>query len=162
MYDAVLLDSGPLGQLVSEPEALRGPVTDWLESLAVRGGRVVLPDSSDYELRRELVRVAKGGRGSGTPHWAEESLVRLDRLRGRLILLPISTAAMRRAAELWADARRRGRAATANDRIDFDVILAAMAQILRDEGLTVVVATDNVKHLRDFIDARPWQDIAAA
>jgi predicted nucleic acid-binding protein len=159
MYEVVLLDSGPLGLLVNEPAALRKPLTDWTESLAVLGRRLVLPESSDYEIRRELLRLTIG---PDKPRWAVDGIARLDRLCSRLTYYPISTTIMRRAAELWAEARRRGRPAAPDEHMDFDMILAAMAQVVRDQGFSVVVATDNVRHFLDFIDARPWHDISAA
>jgi len=66
---------------------------------------------------------------------------------------------MRRAAELWADARRRS-LATANDKeIDADVILAAQAILFT--GLTdkLTVATYNAKHLSRYVNADHWEDI---
>ena len=66
---------------------------------------------------------------------------------------------MRRAAELWADARRRG-VVTADDKeIDGDVILAAQAMLFC--GLTddLVVATYNERHLSRYLSAHHWRDI---
>jgi hypothetical protein len=39
------------------------------------------------------------------------------------------------------------------------MILAAQAILLRGEGHDVVVATENLKHLSRFVDARKWQDV---
>jgi hypothetical protein len=40
------------------------------------------------------------------------------------------------------------------------VILAAQAQLLGEAvGDAVIVATDNIRHLAQFVDARRWQDI---
>jgi len=73
--------------------------------------------------------------------------------------LPLTTTAMRRAAELWAEARRRGRP-TADDRaLDADVILAGQAAMLANDDPDVVIATTNPRHLDQFVPARRWQDI---
>ena len=45
--------------------------------------------------------------------------------------------------------------------LDGDVILAAQALLATEEsGERIVVATANVRHLGQFVDARPWQEIA--
>jgi hypothetical protein len=43
--------------------------------------------------------------------------------------------------------------------LDGDVILAAQAMSVMDEGNEVIVATTNVRHLYQFIDAREWRKI---
>ena len=43
--------------------------------------------------------------------------------------------------------------------LDGDMILAAQAQDLTDQGHTTLIATTNVKHLALFADARLWRDI---
>jgi predicted nucleic acid-binding protein len=58
---------------------------------------------------------------------------------------------MRRAAELWADVRRRGQPTADPRSLDADVILSAQA-----EGVGGIVATENVSHLSRFVDAREW------
>jgi hypothetical protein len=73
--------------------------------------------------------------------------------------IPITTAAMRRAAELWADSWRKG-VATADDKeIDADVILAAQAMDFVGLTDTLVVATYNAKHLCRYVEARHWHEI---
>jgi predicted nucleic acid-binding protein len=64
---------------------------------------------------------------------------------------------MRRAAELWADARRAGRPTAPELALDADVILAAQAISLNISNL--VVATTNCSHLGQFIRAELWQNI---
>ncbi len=66
---------------------------------------------------------------------------------------------MQRAAELWAEARHRGRAMTDNVRLDIDVILCAHARISFEQGNDVEVASENTRHLSVFVKARPWYDI---
>jgi predicted nucleic acid-binding protein len=71
--------------------------------------------------------------------------------------LPITTAAMRRAAELWAIARQTGQPTAGDNTIDADVILIAQAQTLGVPG--VVIATTNVGHLSRFTAAELWANI---
>ena len=102
MSRVVLLDAGPLG-LATNPR--RSPLNvacaQWLQSLVAAGTRVIVPEIADYEVRRELLR-ANRLRG----------LARLDALAGRLEYLPLTTLAMRQAAQFWANARKGGYAAT--------------------------------------------------
>ncbi|HEX5446052.1 MAG TPA: hypothetical protein VFW87_19655, partial [Pirellulales bacterium] len=65
--------------------------------------------------------------------------------------------AMLRAAELWADARRRGKPTASDASLDADVILAAQAHGI--VGKDVVVASSNPKHLKRYIAADSWQNI---
>jgi predicted nucleic acid-binding protein len=145
----VVLDAGPVG-LASNPsggsEAVR--CQEWLEALST-GVAVYVSEIADYEVRRELLRGNK-----------VESLARLDGLNRTFGYLMIDTATMRRAAELWAEARNRGRPTAGPAALDADVILAAQAQLLAQAaGDLVVVATDNIRHLGQFVDARRWQEI---
>jgi hypothetical protein len=66
---------------------------------------------------------------------------------------------MLKAAELWAQARNRGLPTASADALDADVILAATALLIAGPGDTITVATDNVGHLAQFVDAQPWEKI---
>ena len=107
-----------------------------------------MPEIAEYEIRRELIRVG-----------ATAGLARLDRLIGALEFDPITRPAMRRAAEFWATSRRAGRPTSAPDALDGDCILAAMAQLVAGPGDVMTVATSNVGHLGQFVDAVPWDQI---
>jgi len=107
---------------------------------------ILIPEIADYELRRELLRATKS-----------TSIQRLDALAQATEYLPITTAIMRRAAQLWAQARKQGQPTAADDSIDADVILAAQAIELGVPN--IVIATTNVGHLARFVPARLWQDI---
>lgn len=112
------LDSGPLGVLsnpLASPETVH--CHEWLDALIDSGHRVPTSEICDYEVRRELLR---GGRA--------RSLARLDELMLQLDILPLNGRAMIRAAELWAEARRRGRPTADPAALDADVILAAQTQ----------------------------------
>jgi len=56
-----------------------------------------------------------------------KSVSRLDQLRQLLAYQPITTETMLRAAELWANARKRGKPTADPKELDGDVILAAQA-----------------------------------
>jgi predicted nucleic acid-binding protein len=89
------------------------------------------------------------------------ALKRLDEFKSVLDYRPLSTPVMRRAAELWAEARRRGRPTADPKELDGDVILAAQAEDtrLRSGYGEVIVATENVSHLDQFISAKSWKEI---
>ena len=114
--------------------------------LVASGTRVIVPEISDYEVRRELLRAQK---------W--KGIERLDALVGMLQYLSLSTAAMRQAAVLWAKARQQGQPTAGDKALDGDVILAAQAITL--DASNVLIATTNVGHLSRFVAAEVWQDI---
>lgn len=144
---AIVLDTGPLG-LVTNPRMSPQATAclRWMQHALTSGQRVIVPEIADYEVRRELLRAEKYA-----------GLTRLDLLTQQLDYLPITTKAMRMAANLWAQTRQRGRP-TADDRaLDGDVILAA--QLLTAELPNAVVATTNVGHLSLFVKAALWTDL---
>lgn len=147
MSRTIVLDAGPLG-LVTNPKQSPQSLAcaQWLQALVVSGARVIVPEISDYEVRRELLRAQK-----------LKGLERLDALAGRLHYLPLSTAAMRQAAVFWAQARRQGQPTAADQALDGDVILAGQAMTLGAPD--VLVATTNVGHLSRFVPAELWQNI---
>lgn len=149
MSRVIILDTGPLG-MVTHPgggqqvEACK----NWLLELLSNGTQVIVPEIADYELRRELLRAGKTG-----------SVDRLDALTATLNYLPMTTAAMRRAAELWADLRRKGRPTADPAALDGDVILAAQALTTGLSPERVVVATTNPGHLSLMVQAEHWEKI---
>jgi predicted nucleic acid-binding protein len=146
-YRTILLDSGPLG-LVTNPKVSSETLecARWVQSLIANSHRVLVPEIADYEVRRELIRAGK-----------RAGLNRLDALNGRLEYLPLTTEAMRLAAQLWAEARQHGYPNAPDSALDGDVILAAQALALNVEDL--VIATTNLKHITRFIAANHWQSI---
>lgn len=149
MSTLVVLDTGVLGMVV-HPSNAGEPLEckKWLESVLRLGLIVHVPEIADYELRRELVRI-----NSAT------SITRLDALKTSLIYTPITTQAMLKAAELWANVRNSGTATADDKALDGDVILAAQSHMLPNAGDQVIVATTNVGHLGLLTDARRWHDI---
>lgn len=147
MSRVVLLDTGPLGQITNpKTTPANTACVQWYQSLIAGGTRIIVPEIADYEIRRELLRANK------TP-----GIARLDGLIQTVEYLPITTAAMRQAAQFWAQARQQGQATAGDNTIDADMILAAQATTL---GVTnFVIATTNVKHLSRFVPADLWQNI---
>jgi predicted nucleic acid-binding protein len=151
MARIIVLDSGPLGDACrrrgkADVEALN----DWSIATRAKGAILAIPEIADYEVRRGLL-LAEATRG----------IERLDRLKEGwgYAYIPISTAAMRKAAELRAQARSRGQA-TADDRaLDADVILAAQALLFAGLGDELTVATYNPHHLSRYVVAQHWRDI---
>jgi predicted nucleic acid-binding protein len=120
-----------------------------MEGLLARSVRVGVAEISDYELRRELIRAE-----------ARAGLARLNSLIAAVEYFPITTGAIRRAAELWAEARRDGIQTADNKALDADMILVAQAEmVVRGSGNAVVVATMDVGDLGRFCDARNWRDV---
>lgn len=117
----------------------------WIDSLPSRGYKAVLPEITDYEVRRELKRAGKAA-----------GIRQLDLLKTLIQYLPISTETMLKAAELWAQSRKAGRPTADPKELDADVILAAQPISVANEGHEVIIATTNVGHLSQFIDAREW------
>jgi predicted nucleic acid-binding protein len=147
MSRVVLLDAGPLGLLTAPPRRLDGQACSrWLAGLIAAHVRVIVPEITDYELRRELLRAGKTA-----------SIRRLDSLAQATEYLALTTAAMRLAAELWAQARQLGQPTAADNTIDADMILAGQALTLGPPD--VLIATTNVGHLSRFVAAELWQNI---
>jgi hypothetical protein len=89
---------------------------------------VIVPEIADYEVRRELIRLN-----------SRVAVSNLDQLALRLEY-PLTTAAMRLAAELWAQARSTG----------------AQALSLKTP---IVVATANPAHVNRFVPSELWSNI---
>ena len=146
-----MLDSGPLG-IVTNPKAA-SPLSQegkvWLQDLPVKGYIVMLPEIADYEVRRELIREGKTA-----------GIRRLDELKSQIPYRPLTTEVMLLAAQLWADARKRGKPTADSHALDGDVILAAQVILEVNAGNEVVIATTNVGHLSQFVDAREWRLIS--
>jgi len=87
------------------------------------------------------------------------SLNALNALQATLDYVQVTTPVLREAASLWAEARRQGVPTADRQALDGDVILAASARLLIEEGHDVVVATTNVGHLSRFVPAQLWHDI---
>ena len=146
MSAAILLDAGPLGLLCNPHRSPQSVACRaWLVALRAAGRRVIVPEIADYEVRRELTRIR-----------SVTALGHLDRLGQQLDYLSLTTAVMRLAADLWAQARNTGQPTAPDPALDCDVILAAQALSL---GVPVIVATGNPGHLSRFVPAADWPAI---
>jgi predicted nucleic acid-binding protein len=147
----ILLDATPLG-LASRRRGI--PTVDrchaWLAQMGRSGPRIVVPEITDFEIRRELERLGN-----------VPGLRRLDALAQIFLYTEITTPVMRKAAEFWADVRRRGLPTTGDQALDADAILAAQADLIGGPGDVVTVATANVSHLPRFpgMHAQGWTKI---
>jgi hypothetical protein len=147
LVSAVLLDSSPLGILTNPSNSAQvRACRQWAAALQTAGWRVLLPEIIDYELRRELIH-RKSLNGLANLNW----------YRQQLDYLPLTTAVMDYAADLWAAARWAGLPTAGPRDLNADVILAAQALTLGEPS--VIVATTNVAHLSRFVPADVWQNI---
>jgi predicted nucleic acid-binding protein len=149
MSKLILLDTGPLG-IISNPSQSQTVLTcrNWAQQQQQQGHLIVIPEIADYEVRRELLRADK-----------LSGIERLDLIKATFAYLPLTTAVMLKAARFWAQARKAGKPTADNAALDGDVILAAQAAVLIDEGADVLIATSNPRHLSLFVPAAEWQGI---
>ncbi|WP_231749594.1 type II toxin-antitoxin system VapC family toxin [Tautonia plasticadhaerens] len=112
----------------------------------------MVPEIADYEARREFLR-------QGAP--ADDLLANLDALSSAA-LLPLSRAAILKAAEFWALLRNEGRQTADDKALDCDTILAAQAVTATLPEDRVIIATTNVDHLCRFpgVEAQPWDYVS--
>ncbi len=144
----ILLDTGILGRITHPKARENGPVIEWFRSLLEANREIRIPEICDYELRRKLLHKD-----------FKEGLQLLDAYRQSLGLLPITTQVMLRAAELWAQSRKRGQLTAPPDALDGDVILAAQAESVLNEGYQPVVVSENVGHLDWLTNAKTWTGV---
>ena len=149
MSKAILLDTGPLG-LATNPKGGQDTFACnlWMRNKVRQGTEIVISEIADYEVRRELIRANK-----------LRGLRKLNEFKIEFSYLPLSATTMLFAAELWAHSRQRGFPTASDDALDADVILAAQALLLEQAGHQVIVASTNVKHLKNFVTALNWSDI---
>ncbi len=114
---AIVLDTTPLGLLaqkkgVPEAEARRA----WAGSLSRIGCLFFVPEIADYEAHREFVRQGNTA-----------AVARLDRFNASVTgqYLPLTTPAVRLAADLWAQVQNRGTVTAPPEALDADALIAA-------------------------------------
>lgn len=161
MSRIILLDSTPLGFVIAPHSSKQHEDCFlWLATLLNKGIDVRIPEVCDYEVRRGIIRAATSPKRTLPERTASSKiLTSLDEFVSTLGYVPLSTKAMRRAAEVWAETRIQGYPTASDDAFDGDMVLCGQALMLADEGHTVTVATANVKHLTLLVDARKWEDI---
>lgn len=149
MSTVILLDTGVLGLITYSRVSLEGAqCKQWLVSMSAKGFDMRVPEIADYELRRELLRMNK-----------VKAIKHLEDFGNTLGYIPLTRETMRRAAQFWAEVRKKGKPTASDAALDGDVILAAQASVIESRGYDVVVATTNVKHLSLFINAKDWKDM---
>ena len=147
----IVLDSTPLGLIGQKRDYRQAEeCREWAQRHVKAGDRLVVPEIVDYEVRRELLRLRKL---SAVRKLEAFNAARPDRF------LPLTSAALRRAAELWAQARQQGKPTADAHALDIDVILAAQILTSQFDLATTVVATSNVAHLTRFVPAEEWSKI---
>ena len=96
-----VLDTGVLGLIAHPSKAEPHECKKWMLMLLRQDVSIYVPEIADYELRRKLLHLGFA-----------QSIERLDALRFMIGYIPITTAAMTKAAEFWASARRAGNASS--------------------------------------------------
>ncbi len=104
-------------------------------------------------MRREFVRQGNAG-----------AVSRLDIFNAAVTgkYLPLTTPAVRLAANLWARVRKQGKTTAPPEALDADALIAAQASLLNPAAFNlsaVVVATANVGHLSALTHAVLWSEI---
>jgi len=144
----VFLDTSVLGYVTHPRPGDEGKACkQWLARLLRAGVHICVPEICDYELRREYEHLN-----------ATRALANLDALSRNVSYIAIDTPAMRRAAELWGEARRAGQPTADPKDLDGDVIACAQAMLEAGED-EFVFATTNIGHLSRFVAANAWRDI---
>jgi len=144
MNSIIVLDARPLLQ-ICHPRKWQG-ISDWSAEAVASGWRIVVPEITDYEVRRLLLK-----RG------ATRQLKELNGNVEDLYYAPLTTALMRGAAQVWAEAENSGYRFGHPKTLNADAILVAQTQAM---GEDVTVITKNVRHLAPFVEAVWWTDFA--
>lgn len=147
MTKVIFIDTGPLGKITHPRAEKNSRYVDLIKYAHARDYQLVIPEIADYELRREYLLNKN-----------QKSLDRLDNLKTLLIFAPITSNVMKRAAELWAEARLRHTPTADKKELDGDVILAAEAQLF-DESNSAIVLTENIGHLGQFVTVKTVEEI---
>lgn len=143
MSERLVLDTGPMSRLCSphQQRAENRAFAMWFRERLLQGALFCLPEIVDYEVRRGLLRIG-----------ARAQLRRLDGYSESLEFLPLGREVMLLAAELWAEAQRKGIPTAGPRELDCDVILAAQAIVA---GGTVI--TENAAHISRFTAVADWR-----
>ena len=152
MSSTLVLDATPVSQL-AHPSEFPG-IREWLQDVLATGRRVVLPEVSDYEARRGFAYQCTKHPNNRK---ARRRISRLDELGASLYYAPVSTEQMRRAADVWGDARAKGLTFGPPKALSADAILIAQAESFGDRR-SVTVITSNAAHLSPYVKAKRWQD----
>lgn len=142
VINAVLLDSGPLGQ-IAHPRPDR-KILEWAAHWLSAGVELLIPEIADYEVRRELMRAGLAA-----------SISRLNERRDALRFVPINSKSIIRAAEFSAIAWSAAEPAVHDMSLDSDTNLEAQAATLTVGS--AVVASSNPMRIARFAQAESWE-----
>src|SRR5207302_8521664 len=149
----IVLDTFPTTSVAKRPgrtPSRSDQCHEWIEKCEDAGHTILVPAISYYEALREFER--------------RQATSQIGRLRAFCLLptcfIPLTTAHLETAAQLWRHARRGGRPTAANAELDGDVILAAQALSLGVAAPDLTIATTNVSHLAHFVPCDDWANIA--
>ena len=149
----IILDTFPASSICKLPDSRRRSISDqcreWIIACEAAGHRTLVPAIAYYEVLRELEQ--------------REAHRQIDRLRSFCLqvdrFVPLVTAHLEKAAQLWGDARRAGMSTADSKALDGDVILAAQTLSLNITDSDYVVATTNPAHLSRYVAAEMWSNI---
>jgi predicted nucleic acid-binding protein len=149
----IVLDAFPTSSVSKRPGNQPPTLSDqcrlWIHDCEAVGHRVLVPAISYYEALRELE--------------LRQAASQIARLRAFCLqprrFLPLTTAHLDTAAQLWGQARRAGQPTAAPQSLDADVILAAQALSLNVNAPELIVATTNPAHLSRYVAAEVWTAI---
>jgi hypothetical protein len=125
------------------------------------GDDFLLPEIADYEIRRsEILQILIAPFG---PCMSHAALYLLDQLKSQIGYLPLTTASINQAANLWANAQK-GKSST-SPKLDGDAILAGQVIVRSNNTDRIVIATGNLKDflvmnsLPPLVTAEEWDKI---
>lgn len=150
----VLIDTNILGKLCHPHAPSNKPVVDAFEiALLSNKYLFLIPEIVDYELRRKYLHQIYSS-NTQLNNFGKNCLSNLDVFCNPINFLPLNTNAMKKAADLWGNARAIGKGTSSPTSLDADVILAGQA--IEANG---IVLTENVKHLSVYVNTLTWQNL---
>ncbi len=149
----IVLDTFPLSSVSKRPGNSSPTLSDkcrqWIYDCESAGHRILVPAISYYEVLRELEQ--------------RQALSQIARLKifclQRQRFLPLTTAHLESAAQLWGQSRRGGLPTADPQALDGDAILAAQALSLDIPASGLIVATTNPAHISRYAKADFWTNI---
>jgi predicted nucleic acid-binding protein len=156
MPSIIILDTGPLSNSAipfarpGDTPSFSQRCREWIGDCEHSGTVILVPAICYYEALRELKR--------------RNAVSKVRRLQefvfsvpGRYI--PLTTAHLEMAAQMWGEARNAGIQTASNDALDADVILCAQTLSLGLSPSDYIVATTNIGHLSRFVPCDEWTNI---
>jgi predicted nucleic acid-binding protein len=160
MGKVVVLDTGPLAALCrSKSDTVGNAARERLAERRAEGAIIVIPEVAAYELRRYLLHQKRSPKQASQTSAPAASIRRFHDYLARYMNLAITSAAMRRAAELWGKLAAEGRLIEDPKGLGADTILAGQVLTTFGRADDVELATGNVKDFERFegINAIEWR-----